>query len=97
MNEMQAKYGARGLQIVGVNLDAQTGDAEKFLAQVPAAFAVAYDAKGDSARRYELKGMPSSVLVGPDGKVIKVHAGFRQEDRKALEDAIVAALAATQP
>lgn len=97
MNEMQAKYGPRGLQIVGVNLDATTGDAEKFLAQVPAAFPVGYDAKGDSARRYEIKGMPSSVLVGADGKVIKVHAGFRAEERKALEDAIVAALTAAQP
>ena len=94
MNEMQAKYGARGLQVVGVNLDAKTADAEKFLAEVPARFTVAYDPKGDTARRYEIKGMPSSVLVGPDGKVVKVHAGFREDERKALEDAIVAALAA---
>ena len=93
MNDMQAKYGPRGLQIVGINVDAKTQDAEKFLAQVPASFAVAYDAKGDTPRRYEIKGMPSSVLVGPDGKVIKVHAGFRDDERKALEDAIVAALA----
>ena len=27
MNEMQAKYGARGLQIVGVNVDAKSEDA----------------------------------------------------------------------
>lgn len=94
MNEMQAKYGPRGLQVVGVNLDARTADAEKFLAEVPAHFAVAYDPKGDSARRYQIKGMPSSVLVGADGKVIKLHAGFREDERKALEDAIVAALAA---
>lgn len=93
MNEMQAKYGPRGLQIVGVNLDAKTADAEKFLAEVPAQFTVAYDPKGDTAKRYAIKGMPSSVLVSADGKVIKVHAGFREDERKALEDAIVAALA----
>lgn len=94
MNEMQAKYGPRGLQIVGVNLDAKTADAEKFLADVPARFTVAFDPKGDTAKRYAIKGMPSSVLVGADGKVVKVHAGFREEERKALEEAIVAALAA---
>jgi cytochrome c biogenesis protein CcmG/thiol:disulfide interchange protein DsbE len=93
MNEMQAKYGPRGLQIVGVNLDAKATDAEKFLADVPAQFTVAYDPKGDTARRYAIKGMPSSVLIGADGKVIKVHAGFREDERRALEDAIVAALA----
>lgn len=93
MNEMQAKYGPRGLQIVGVNLDVKTADAEKFLSEVPAQFTVAYDPKGDTAKRYAIKGMPSSVLVSADGKVIKVHAGFREDERKALEDAIVAALA----
>ena len=91
---MQAKYGAKGLQIVGVNLDAKRADADKFLAEVPANFRVAFDAQGDSPKRFQIKGMPSSVLVGPDGKVIQVHTGFRAEERQQLEDAIVAALAA---
>ncbi len=94
MNEMQAKYGAKGLQIVGVNVDAKRADADKFLAEVPANFRVAFDAQGDTPKRYQIKGMPSSVLVGPDGKVIQVHTGFRADERKQLEDAIVAALAA---
>ena len=92
MNEMQAKYGPRGLQVVGVNLDNDSGEAAKFLSQVPASFAVAFDPKGDTARRYQVKGMPSSVLIGPDGKVIQVHTGFRADQRAALEAAIVAAL-----
>lgn len=94
MNEMQAKYGAKGLQIVGVNVDTKRADADKFLAEVPANFRVAFDAQGDTPKRYQIKGMPSSVLVGPDGRVIQVHTGFRAEERKQLEDAIVAALAA---
>ncbi|MET0352309.1 MAG: TlpA disulfide reductase family protein [Rhizobacter sp.] len=93
MNEMQAKYGARGLQIVAVNVDAKREDADKFLAEVPASFTVGFDPKGDSPKRFQIKGMPSSVLVGPDGQVVKVHAGFRPDERKAQEDAIVAALA----
>lgn len=93
MNEMQAKYGPRGLQILAVNVDAKRADADAFLASNPASFQVAFDAAGDAPKRYEVKGMPSSVLVGPDGKVIKVHNGFRPDERKQLEDAIVAALA----
>jgi thiol-disulfide isomerase/thioredoxin len=60
MNEMQAKYGARGLQIVGV------------------------------------KGMPSSVLIGPDGKVLLEHSGFREADRAELESKIQSALGAVK-
>jgi cytochrome c biogenesis protein CcmG, thiol:disulfide interchange protein DsbE len=93
MAEMQARYRAQGLHVLAVNLDAKREDADKFLAQTPAAFALAFDSRGDSARAYALKGMPSSVLIGADGKVLATHAGFRDDERKALEDIITAALA----
>lgn len=96
MNEMQAKYGARGLQIVGVNVDATSDEARKFLATTPAKFTIAFDPKGATPRQYGIKGMPSSVLVGADGKVIAEHTGFRDSDRAALEAQIVAALGAAK-
>ena len=96
MNALQARYGAKGLQVVGVNVDAKRADADKFLAEVPATFAIGFDAQGDTPRRYAIKGMPTSVLVGADGKVIQVHNGVRDEDRKELEAAIASALAAAR-
>jgi cytochrome c biogenesis protein CcmG, thiol:disulfide interchange protein DsbE len=39
-----------------------------------------------------VKAMPTSALVGVDGAVLQQHAGFRDDDRAALEGAIVAAL-----
>jgi peroxiredoxin len=92
MNEMQARYGARGLQVLAISLDAKHEDAERFLAEVPARFAIAYDARGDTARQYAIKGMPSSVLIGPDGRVIALHNGFRDAQRAELEASILAAL-----
>jgi cytochrome c biogenesis protein CcmG, thiol:disulfide interchange protein DsbE len=92
MAEMQSRYRAKGLHVLAVNLDAKREDADKFLAQTPAAFAVAFDPRGVSARAYALKGMPSSVLIGADGKVLAVHAGFRDDERQSLEDSITAAL-----
>jgi cytochrome c biogenesis protein CcmG/thiol:disulfide interchange protein DsbE len=92
MNEMQAKYGNKGFKVLAINVDAKTADAEQFLAQTPARFAVAFDAKGETPGRYAIKGMPSSVLIGADGKVISVHAGFKQGDREELEKQIAAAL-----
>ncbi len=94
MNEMQRKYGGRGLQIVGINLDAKRSDADRFLTQLPAQFALAFDANGESALKFGVKGMPTSVLIGRDGRVLLRHQGFRGEDRKALEDQLVTALAA---
>jgi cytochrome c biogenesis protein CcmG/thiol:disulfide interchange protein DsbE len=94
MNELQAKYRAQGLEVVAVNLDAKRDDADKFLADVPARFTVAFDAKGDSAKRFGLKGMPSSYLIGRDGQLVAVHKGFKGDDRKELEARIALALGA---
>lgn len=85
MNEMQAKYGAQGLQIIGVNLDAKNADARAFLAATPARFAVAFDPSGTIPRSYGVKGMPSSFLINAEGKVIFEHVGFNDADRAELE------------
>lgn len=92
MNDLQAKYRAEGFEVLAINLDAKREDADKFLAEVPAQFTLAFDAKGDSAKRFEIKGMPSSYLIGRDGKVVAAHKGFKEEDRKDLETRIAQAL-----
>ena len=94
MNAMQAKYGAKGFQVVGVNLDAKRDDADKFLAQNAAQFTLAFDPKAESAKRFGVKGMPTSVLIDRTGKVVAVHSGFREDERAALEERIATALAA---
>jgi cytochrome c biogenesis protein CcmG, thiol:disulfide interchange protein DsbE len=92
MNEMQAKYGPAGLQVVAINVDAKRSDAEEFLKGTPASFTIAFDTKGESPRTYAIKGMPSSFLIGPDGRVLATHAGFKDADKKLLEDQIRQAL-----
>jgi len=91
---MQEKYRAQGLQIIGVNLDAKNEDAKKFLSQIPASFSVAFDSKGLTPRAYGVKGMPTSFLIGRDGKIISQHSGFKEADRESLEKQIKAALEA---
>lgn len=92
MNRMQAKYGPQGLRIVAVNLDTSRADAQAFLKEVPATVTLGFDPKGEAARRVGVRAMPSSVLLGPDGKVLMQHSGFRAEDEAELESRIAAAL-----
>jgi peroxiredoxin len=96
MNEMQARYGGLGLQVVGINVDAKTDDARNFLNATPASFVIAFDPNGTAPRNYGVKGMPSSVLIGPDGKVLYEHSGFRPADRTVLEARIKSALGVRQ-
>ena len=89
---MQAKYGAQGLQIVAINVDAKREDAERFLSAVPAGFTVAFDPAGVTPRSYGIKGMPTSVLVDGQGRIVATHIGFQKSGQDALEQKIMAAL-----
>jgi cytochrome c biogenesis protein CcmG, thiol:disulfide interchange protein DsbE len=92
MNEMQEKYRAKGFRVIAVNLDAKNEDAKKFLEQNPAKFTVAFDPKGGTPSQYGVKGMPTSFLIGKDGKVISTHQGFNATDKVTLESDIKSAL-----
>lgn len=92
MNEMQSRYGSKGLRVVAVNVDQKPDDAKAFLSTNPAGFEVAFDQVGKVPRAYAIKGMPTSMLIGPDGKVIMVHGGFKEEKREELERHIKTAL-----
>ncbi len=94
LNEMQSKYGAKGFQVIGINVDAKTADAKVFLNEVPAKFTVAYDDKGVTPKQFGIKGMPSSILLDASGKIIAQHTGFRDSDKAQLEQAIQQALSA---
>lgn len=96
MNEMQARYADQGLQIIAVNLDAKADDAKRFLAENSANFIIAYDPKGETPRLYGVKGMPTSIVIGRDGKVVSQHVGFNQGNRAELEQKIQSALGMKQ-
>lgn len=92
MNEIQSKYGSKGLQVIGISVDTKAEDARKFLLSNPANFTIAFDESGATPRSYNIKGMPSSVLIGPDGKIIFEHVGFNQAEKAEVESKIKLAL-----
>jgi peroxiredoxin len=94
MNEMQGRYGGRGLAIVAINVDKDPADAARFLERNPAQFAVAYDHAGATPLAYAVRDMPSSYLIDARGKVVEIEHGFRDERKDALERRIQALLAA---
>lgn len=92
MNDMHTRYAAQGLRVVAINVDQKADDAQAFLRKTPAHFDLAFDPKGQTPKAYAIKAMPTSVLIGPDGKVLSVHSGFKDADRSVLEQQIRQAL-----
>jgi thiol-disulfide isomerase/thioredoxin len=85
LNEMHARYAGRGLVVIGVNVDRERGEADRFLRDVPATFQIVYDPDGTLAARYDLPGMPVSYVIGPQGEVVARHIGFRSSLRAERE------------
>ena len=91
MNALHARYGSEGLAIVGINVDKRRADADRFLADVPAAFAIVFDPAGATPAAFDVKGMPSSYLIDRKGVVVAVEDGYH-DDRQAVIEARIRAL-----
>ena len=76
MNDIEAEYKQQGFSVISINLDANKALATKFLNEMPASFTVIYDPKGKIAKHFKIQGMPSSMLIGRDGKIKSRHTGF---------------------
>lgn len=92
LNAMHDKYAAVGLVIIGVNLDNEIADAKLFLDEIPVNFNIFYDVDKQLAREYDVIAMPSSYVIGRDGKIRARHLGFKVKRTAKYEAAIVAAL-----
>ncbi len=94
LDAMQAKHGARGLQVVAINLDRVEDDALRFLAERPVRFLVLRDAAAATPIAYRVAAMPTGVLIGRDGLILSRHAGFSTAAGARLEALIDEALGA---
>ena len=88
LNELQDRYGKQGLTVIGINLDKDKEDAKTFLQLVPADFTIAYDPEGKTAEKYNVKVMPSTYIIDRNGNMVHAHKGFKEPDKKRMEDII---------
>lgn len=90
MNDLEKRFGQKGLEIVAINLDKERAAAEKFLTANPAAFTIAFDPTGKTAEAYRVAAMPSSFLVARDGTILARHQGFDPKKTAQIEERIAA-------
>lgn len=95
LNGVQKRYAARGLRVVGIGLDEKTVNGDRFLGAHPADFSIVRDPAGALAEFYGVEGMPYSLLLDEQGRVIHRHTGFREGEIADYEKAIDQALGAS--
>lgn len=69
LNELQEKFGGRGLTVVGV-----TGEGarmtEPWVAEHEAKYAYGYDSKGALGRWFGVRGIPDAILIDANGTIV---------------------------
>jgi cytochrome c biogenesis protein CcmG/thiol:disulfide interchange protein DsbE len=76
MQQLASRYPTSSFVLIAVNVDHERDKADQFLRQTGSTFPIVYDPNGAIASKYPVKGMPTSVLIGRDGRVRYVHSGF---------------------
>ena len=92
LNALQSRYAAAGLQVLGIGVDSRRADADAFVGQHPAQFLLAFDGADLVPRSYDVRVMPSLLLIDAQGRLLQAFEGFTPAVQAALERRIRAAL-----
>lgn len=82
--ELYEEYKARGLEVVGVNVDADPSAAKAYLAGNPLPFPVVADGKKAVMGRFDTRGVPTTFWVKKDGTIRKRSVGFDEGGKPTM-------------
>ncbi len=88
LKEIQAEYGSKGVDIVGVAVRDKIEDTEASVAKHEISWKVMYNAQRVPYDIYGFTGIPHLMLIGPDGKII-ARGESAEQTAKRIETLIV--------
>jgi thiol-disulfide isomerase/thioredoxin len=80
MEKLHQSYKDQGLVIIAVNTDEKPASMQKFLKKHAVTFTVVRDAAQKLVGLADAPTMPTSFLIGRDGKIRHIHAGYRASE-----------------
>jgi peroxiredoxin len=94
---LHRRLGPRGLTVLGVSVDGPRNHARvrPFANRLGLTFPLVLDGDGDLQQRFQVRAVPTTVLVDRSGAIVHVRQGWRPGETEALERAAEALLPAT--
>lgn len=92
LESLYRRFKPQGFVVVGVSVDNERSNAQRFIQGVRVSFPIVHDADHAVADRFHPPKMPTSYVLDKAGKVRFVHGGFRAEDGRKLEQEIASLL-----
>ena len=89
LESLHQTYGPKGYVLIGVSVDEEKAEMDRFLKQNKVTFAIVRDAKEKLAFALRPPGMPTSIFAGPDGIIHSVHPKFEGDATRKAYVAII--------
>ena len=80
LDEMYRKYKPMGFTMVGINVESEKADAERFLGMRPVTFPILFDPANKVSGSYGVSAMPTTVLVDRQGRLRWQHRAYKPGD-----------------
>jgi thiol-disulfide isomerase/thioredoxin len=80
LDEMYRKYKPMGFAMLGINVESEQSDAERFLGIRPVSFPILFDPDNHVSHSYGVSAMPTTVLVDRKGNIRWLHRAYKPGD-----------------
>ena len=88
LDRLHQRYEDTGFAVLGVNVEGEERPARELVEKTNVTFPVVIDDGQKVSELYDLKAMPSTVVVDRDGVVRYVHRGYKPGDEEVVKQLI---------
>ncbi len=87
LDELQNRYNRVGFNLLGINIDDDSRQAMQMVKELGVSFPVLFDESKTVSELYDVKVMPTTILVDREGTVRHIHHGYKPgyEDKYLTE------------
>ncbi|UCE17148.1 MAG: redoxin domain-containing protein [Gemmatimonadota bacterium] len=99
LQDLYKEYGEKGFMVLAINEDGprNLSKVKPFVNSLGLQFPILLDKNSQVLRRFRGFGIPISVLVNPEGEIVRVHRGYRPGDEKMWVEEIEKHLIVKEP
>ena len=76
LEQLNRQYHNKGVALVGVNVEPDSGAAAAWLKDTPVSFPILFDVDSKVSKLYQVEGMPNTVILDRKGIVRYIHRGY---------------------
>lgn len=88
LDDMYKRFNKAGFELYGVNVEQNSGDAEKLLKELNTGFPILWDGDSKVSKLYQVNAMPTTIMIDKDGKIRYVNRGYKAGDEEKYREQI---------